>query len=150
MYKLLKLPSISYLLIFLFAGNLMSAHVFAQAESDTNKKTYNMKFNNYAYIFLGPNLDPQKDRQTIKHENFTFTVVGMDFSEKEKVIVVAKELVAQGAQTLELCGGFGPIWMAKVSEAINNAVPVGGVFYGPEARQPMLDLLSSSEVNSKR
>jgi len=28
---------------------------------------------------------------------------------------------------IELCGGFRPIWIAKVSEAVNNVVPVGSV-----------------------
>jgi hypothetical protein len=58
------------------------------------------------------------------------------------VIEVAKELVAEGVQMIELCGGFGPIWIAKVSEAIQGAVPIGGVFYGPEARKPILKILS--------
>ncbi len=44
---------------------------------------------------------------------------------------------------IELCGGFGPLWIAKVSEAINHAIPVGSVFYGPEARQPILDIINS-------
>ena len=100
------------------------------------------KFNNYAYIFLGPGLNPEKNRQQIITPTFTFTVVGIDFNEKEKVIAEAKKLVDNGAQLIELCGGFGPAWIAKVSAAIDNKVPVGGVFYGPEARKPLVDLLS--------
>jgi len=42
-------------------------------------------------------------------------------------------LVADGVQLIELCGGFGPIWTAKLIEAIDDAVPVGSVAYGPEA-----------------
>ncbi|MDF1759801.1 MAG: DUF6506 family protein [Coxiellaceae bacterium] len=101
-----------------------------------------MKFNNFAYVFLGPDLDSSKDRAEVKTDAFTFTTVGVDFTKKEQVIEVAKELVANGAQTLELCGGFGPLWIAKVYEAIDGVVPVGSVSYGPEARKPMLDLLS--------
>ena len=101
-----------------------------------------MKFNNYAYIFLGPALNPEKHRSVIKTDEMTFTTVGIDFKKREAVLEIAKTLVAQGAQMLELCGGFGPIWIAKVYEAINQAVPVGSVAYGPEARKPLLDLLS--------
>lgn len=101
-----------------------------------------MKFNHYIYIFLGPELDPAIHRNTIKTDKLTFTSVGIDFQHKEKAIAVAKEAIANGAQMIELCGGFGPIWIAKISEAIQGKVPVGSVAYGPEARKPLLDLLS--------
>lgn len=102
-----------------------------------------MKFNNFAYIFLGPELNPKENYSVIKTEKLTFTAIGIDFHHKDQVIAVAKEAIANGAQMIELCGGFGPIWIAKVSEAINNQVPVGSVAYGPEARKPLVDLLSS-------
>lgn len=101
-----------------------------------------MKFNNFIYIFLGPDLDPQQHRSVIKTNKLTYTTVGIDFQHKEQVIAVAKEAIAQGAQMIELCGGFGPLWVAKVTEAIQGQVPVGSVAYGPEARKPLLDLLS--------
>lgn len=101
-----------------------------------------MKFNNYTYIFLGPELSPAKDRAIIKTDKLTFTTIGIDFQHKEHVIDVAKEAVANGAQMIELCGGFGPLWIAKVSDALEHKIPVGSVFYGPEARKPILDLLS--------
>lgn len=101
-----------------------------------------MKFNHYVYIFLGPELDPAIHRNTITTDKLTFTAIGIDFHHKEQVIAIAKEAIQQGAQMIELCGGFGPIWIAKISEAIDGKVPVGSVAYGPEARKPLLDLLS--------
>ncbi len=101
-----------------------------------------MKFNSYAYIFLGPELDPVRDRAMIKTDKVTFFTVGIDFAHKERVIEIAKEMIANGAQMIELCGGFGPLWIAKVSEAIGPGIPVGSVAYGPEARRPLLDLMS--------
>ena len=101
-----------------------------------------MKFNNFAYIFLGPNLNPKEHYSSIKNKEVTFTTVGIDFKHKGCVIEVALELVKDGAQMIELCGGFGPIWIAKVTEALDHRVPVGGVFYGPEFRKPLVDLLS--------
>lgn len=101
-----------------------------------------MKFNNFVYIFLGPALDPEKHRAVIKTDQLTYTTIGIDFKHKDQVLNVAKEAVANGAQMIELCGGFGPLWIARVTEAIQGAVPVGSVAYGPEARKPLLDLLS--------
>jgi hypothetical protein len=101
-----------------------------------------MKFNNFAYIFLGPNLDPKKHRSEINTEKLTFSAIGIDFKFKELVIDIVKELANNGCQMIELCGGFGPLWIAKISEAIGHRIPVGSVAYGPEARRPLLDLLS--------
>lgn len=101
-----------------------------------------MKFNHFVYIFLGPNLDPAVHQSEIKTDKLTFKSIGIAFDQKEKVIEAAKQAVAEGAQMIELCGGFGPLWIAKVSEALHGSVPVGSVAYGPEARRPLLDLLS--------
>ena len=99
-----------------------------------------MKFNNFVIIFTAHGVDPKIHRAVIKTDAVTYTTIGVDSLHKEQVIQVAKEAVANGAQIIELCGGFGPIWMAKVIEAIKGKVPVGGVFYGPEARKSLVDL----------
>ncbi len=99
-----------------------------------------MTFNHFAIIFTSPGLDPKIHRAIIKTDQVTYVTVGVDSQHKEQVIEVAKEVVADGAQIVELCGGFGPIWMGKVIEALKGAVPVGGVFYGPEARKQLVDL----------
>ena len=99
-----------------------------------------MKFNNFVIIFTAEGADPKTHRAVIKTDTVTYTTIGVNASHKEQVIQVAKEAVANGAQIIELCGGFGPIWMAKVIEAIKGQLPVGGVFYGPEARQSLVDL----------
>lgn len=101
-----------------------------------------MKFNHFVYLYLGPELDPGVHRPDVKTDKLTFSAIGIAFNENERVIEVAKQAVADGAQMIELCGGFGPIWIAKVSEALGGNVPVGSVAYGPEARKPLIDLLS--------
>ncbi len=102
-----------------------------------------MALKNWAYIFLSPGFNPDKNTVEMNSTTTRFKAVGIDMSNKEQVIDVAKQLVAEGVQMIELCGGFGPIWIAKVSEAINNVIPIGSVAYGPEARQPMIDILNT-------
>jgi hypothetical protein len=46
---------------------------------------------------------------------------------------VAVELVDDGIQFIELCGGFGPVGAAKVIEATGGRVPVGSVSFGAES-----------------
>lgn len=58
----------------------------------------------------------------------------------EQGIQVAREMVAEGIQLIELCGGFSPVWAGKIIEAIDYAVPVGVVAYGPESISGMYRL----------
>ncbi|WP_410097116.1 DUF6506 family protein [Streptomyces sp. Isolate_219] len=39
----------------------------------------------------------------------------------------------RGCNSSNCAGGFGPVWAGRVIEAIDGAVPVGVVGYGPEA-----------------
>lgn len=73
-------------------------------------------------------------------EKFSMKVVGV--SEASQGIAVAKEMVAEGIQLIELCGGFGPVWSGKIIEAIEHAVPVGSVGYGPESIDGMYHLFA--------
>lgn len=105
-----------------------------------------MALHYWAYIFLSPGFDAKQHTSTMQSDTCRFKAVGIDMNKREQVIEVARQLVAEGVQLIELCGGFGPQWIAKVSEAIQGVIPVGGVFYGPEARKPMLDILSKSTI----
>jgi hypothetical protein len=68
-------------------------------------------------------------------ERFSMKVVGV--SHPEEGIAAAREMVAEGIQLIELCGGFSPVWAGKIIEAIDYAVPVGVVAYGPESIDAM-------------
>jgi predicted polyphosphate/ATP-dependent NAD kinase len=46
---------------------------------------------------------------------------------------VARELVADGVEFIELCGGFGGAGLGSVISAVGNRVPVGAVFFGVDA-----------------
>ena len=60
---------------------------------------------------------------------------------------IAKQIVNEGYQMIELCGGFGPEWIDKVTKALDNEIPVGGVFYGPQFRQTLADLFKEKINN---
>jgi hypothetical protein len=90
-----------------------------------------MSLERFGFIVTGGGLDPAEHRTTLRSETFASLMVGV--SEPAQAIPVAQEMVADGIQLIELCGGFGPVWTARVIDAIGNAVPVGSVGYGPEA-----------------
>jgi hypothetical protein len=83
----------------------------------------------FIYTAAGSSLDGTTTRQ----DTGACRTALVGIPEPEYVVDVAKRLVSDGVQLIELCGGFGPIWAGKVIEAIDGAVPVGTVAYGPEA-----------------
>ena len=91
-----------------------------------------MTFNKWAFIYLGVGEeDPLVDRAVIERGGLTTTIVAVP--DRAAAIDVARELVEGGAQSIELCGAFGPRWVAEVVEATGGRVPVGGVNYGMES-----------------
>lgn len=71
---------------------------------------------------------------------FFMKVVGV--AHASEGVAVAKAMVAEGIQLIELCGGFSPVWAGKIIEAIDYAVPVGVVAYGPESIDAMYKLFA--------
>jgi hypothetical protein len=102
-----------------------------------------MSFNKWAFIYLGEgNEDPAIDRAVIKTGGLTTTIVAVP--DQAAAIRVAKELVDDGAQSIELCGGLGPAAVVDVVAATDGKVPVGGVNYGVESIHALAALFQQS------
>jgi len=94
-----------------------------------------MALSKFGFIVTGDNFE-----QLQGTSKFLMKVVGV--THPEQGIVVAQQMVSEGIQLIELCGGFSPVWAGKIIEAINYAVPVGVVAYGPESIDSMHKLFS--------
>lgn len=90
-----------------------------------------MALTEFGFIVTGSGFDPAKDISVMETPSFRMTTIGVATADQGPA--AAQRLVADGVQLIELCGGFGPVWTARVIEAIDDAVPVGSVAYGPEA-----------------
>lgn len=90
-----------------------------------------MALTKFGFIVTGSGLDARVHRMVMRSESFEMVVVGVATAADGPS--VARTLVDEGAQLIELCGGFGPTWTAQVISAIGARVPVGAVGYGPEA-----------------
>ena len=77
-----------------------------------------------AFIYVAPNVDPEKARAFIPADEIEMTVVGC--SNYEQAVQVAKDLVASGIGAVELCAGFGFEGTAMIKKAIPG-IPVGSV-----------------------
>ena len=94
-----------------------------------------MALKKFGFIVTGDNFEQEQGT-----DKFYMKVVGVD--NPEKGIEVAKSMVKDGIQLIELCGGFSPVWTGKIIEAIDYAVPVGVVAYGPESIDAMYRLFA--------
>lgn len=97
-----------------------------------------MALSKFGFIVTGKELEPERHRVVMQSPSFTMIAVGV--SRAEQGIDVAKQMVAEGVQLIELCGGFGPVWTGKIIDGIGRAVPVGSVGYGPESIDQMYAL----------
>lgn len=94
-----------------------------------------MALAHFGFIVTGAGYEPATHRVTLASPAITTTMVGV--SHPSQALAVAQAMVADGVQLIELCGGFGPVWTAQVIAAIEGAVPVGSVAYGPESIDKM-------------
>ncbi len=78
-----------------------------------------------AFLFLSPDADPSKHKTIVATPTVELYVVGV--KNYDEACKVAVDLVNEGIQAIELCGGFGNVGVAKIVEAVKGKVPVGVV-----------------------
>lgn len=103
-------------------------------------------FTSFAYVFLSPGFNPELNTVETRSGEHRFKAVGLGMGDKHRVLQVASELVRDGYQMIELCGGFGPEWEFKVARHLNMTTPVGAVYYGPAFRSQLVNLLEPLAV----
>jgi len=78
-----------------------------------------------AFIFLAGGAEPSKNRARVTTPQVDLTIVAAtDYAAAEKV---ARALVAEGVQAIELCGGFGVAGTARIAQAVAGKAAVGAV-----------------------
>ncbi len=88
-----------------------------------------MKLSKYAFIMRDPSYSEPKSAQ-IDSPAFAITVYAV--GTVEQACDVAKQLVADGIQLIELCGAFKGTMIDEVIKAIDGKVPVGHMEYSEE------------------
>lgn len=99
-----------------------------------------MALEKFGFIVCGTGMKSDTHTSTMRSDGFEIITVGV--SQPSEALVVAKNMVENGVQLIELCGAFGPIWTAKILEAIDAEIPIGSVGYGPESVSKMHELFS--------
>ncbi len=88
-----------------------------------------------AYLVIGKGFDSKVSRVSIERPGSKVWMIGVNDMEDAKA--VAKELVAEGVDALEVCGGFGEARVRELIEAIDGAIPIGHVTTLPSEREKM-------------
>lgn len=100
-----------------------------------------MALTRFGFIVTGNGYDPAQHRVTMSSPHVTTIMVGV--AKPEQAIPIARAMVEDGVQLIELCGGFGPVWTARVIDAIGGKIPIGSVGYGPESIDQMHALFAT-------
>ncbi len=85
----------------------------------------------WAYIYEHPGADPVRDRSSLTRHGQTSVMVPVPHAENAPD--VARQLVAEGVELIELCGGFPLAAAGRVSAAVGESVPVGHVTFAVDA-----------------
>ena len=90
-----------------------------------------MALTHWGFIYTAPGADPKHSRTVADTGTCKTVLIGVE--KADDGVAVARSLVEEGVQLIELCGGFGPVHAGRIIEAIDGVVPVGVIGYGPEA-----------------
>lgn len=88
-------------------------------------------------ILIEEGADPAVDRIVRDNGRVRRTVVFV--SDPYEAVNVAVEMANNGVELIELDGGFGSIWAAKIFNAIDGRAPVGFVTFGIESMEGVAD-----------
>lgn len=92
----------------------------------------------FGFIVKGPGYSPSEHSAEIASPQFCTRVVGV--GDLASAVSAAQELIDQGVQLIELCGGFSESEAAELRQQTENRVPVGVVVYTSEQAQELHQL----------
>ncbi|MBF0529032.1 MAG: hypothetical protein HQK55_07145 [Deltaproteobacteria bacterium] len=78
-----------------------------------------------AFIFVAPEADPSIHRAWV--ETPIVQLLAVAAKDYQAAADLAQDLLKEGIQAIELCGGFGNLGTAKIVEAVKGQIPVGVV-----------------------
>lgn len=73
------------------------------------------------------------------------TLVAAGVKNADEAAALARQLVNEGVELIELCGGFGGAGLGLVVNAVQGRVPVGAVFYGVDASAGLQRLFGTKQ-----
>ncbi|USH04659.1 DUF6506 family protein [Grimontia kaedaensis] len=84
----------------------------------------------YGFIIKAPDYQQDEHRSVIESSLFRTEVLGV--SSDEEAVIAARVLIGNGAQVVELCGGFGAESAENIIAALGSDVPIGFVSFSEQ------------------
>ena len=78
-----------------------------------------------AFIFIADGANPETDRSVVNTPSVKLATIGV--KDYKTAVALTKELVNDGYNAIELCGGFGHIGVAEIARAAEGKAAVGAV-----------------------
>ena len=100
-----------------------------------------MALTHWAFLYTADGTEPSGTRTDIDTGGCRTVLIGVP--QASDGVEIARALAADGVQLIELCGGFGPVWTARIIEATGGSIPVGSVGYGPESVDAVHELFAN-------
>lgn len=97
-----------------------------------------MRLKNFAFIVKAPGYSAEQHHAEFLSEEFSTRVVGV--AHLAEAVLVARKLIAEGVQLIELCGGFSESDRTELGDQTDHKVPVGVVVYNPTQEAELLKL----------
>lgn len=99
-----------------------------------------MKIKNYGFIIKAPGYSPKVHHNVIKNNTFRSEIICV--SNVDEAINVAKRMISEDIQLIELCGGFGRDAANQIIAAVNSEVPIGFVGFEPGEDRKLKSLMA--------
>lgn len=100
-----------------------------------------MSLTNYGFIILAPEYSSHKQHAVLENEHFRSEIVGVN--SVEEAIDVSEDLISQGVQLIELCGGFGEEKANQVIDALQSETPIGFVGFSVKENEKLAAVMGN-------
>lgn len=101
----------------------------------------------YGFIVKAANYGYRIDNSVIETELFRTEIV--DVSTDDEAVIVAKNLIKNGVQVIELCGGFGEESADQIISAVDSNVPIGFISFTKNEQLKLAQLINGKANANK-
>jgi hypothetical protein len=107
---------------------------------ESERYSFRMPLSRFAFIVKGRGYSAAEHAAVLESSEFSTRVVGV--SDCVAAEPVVRQLVADGVQLIELCGGFTPAEAQALRALVGGRVPIGVVVYSDEQAAELTRLFS--------
>lgn len=90
----------------------------------------------YGFIFKGPGYKEMGEINQMNSNKFKATIAAVP--SVDSACKIAKKLIEEGVQLIELCGGFDQKDLNQINNYIDNSIPIGRISFNKKERNKLV------------